>query len=96
MSDLTNNSSLPQKWCDLQRYYETRAFLLSSTANVLVCIVGTLGNVVMTVYVRTMTTSVRVYMFALSVADLITCVSGIVLSVAPVDHMVMVFLLFCW
>ena len=95
MSDLINNSSLPQKWYDLQTYYDTRTELFLSTANLQMCIVGTPGNVlVMTVYVRKMTTSVRVYMFALSVADLITCVGGIVLSVAPVDHAVMVLLFY--
>ena len=95
MSDLINNSSLPQKWYDLQAYYNIRTKLFSSTAYILMCIVGIPGNVlVMTVYVRRMTTSVRVYMFALSVADLITCVGGIVLSVAPVDHAVMVLLFY--
>ena len=95
MSEMTTNSSLPHKWYDLQAYYDTRALLFSSTVNLLMCVVGTPGNVVvMTVYVRKMTSSVRVYMFALSVADLITCVSGIVLSVAPVDHMVMVLLFY--
>ena len=95
MSDLTNSSSLPHKWYDLQVHYDTRAVVFSSTINLLMCIVGTPGNVlVMTVYIRKMTSSVRVYMFALSVADLITCVGGIVLSVAPVDHVVMVLLFF--
>ena len=91
MSDLTNSSSLPQKWYDLQTYYDTRTMLFSSTMNLLLCVLGTPGNVlVMTVYVRQMTSSVRVYMFALSVVDLITCINGIVLSIAPVDHMAMV------
>ena len=95
MSEVTNSSSLPHKWYDLQTYYYNRTVLFSSTVNLLMCVVGTPGNVlVMTVYVRKMTSSVRVYMFALSVADLITYVSGIVLSVAPVDHTVMVLFFF--
>ena len=50
---------------------------------VLLCLLGLPGNVlVMTVYVRKMTTSTRVYMFALAVADSAICVCGIVLSTA--------------
>ena len=95
MSEMTNNSSLPQKWYDLQIYYDIRTILFSSTVNLLMCVVGTPGNfLVMTVYARKMTSSVRVYMFALSVADLITCVSVIVLSVAPIDHTVIVLLFY--
>ena len=48
----------------------------------LLCVLGLPGNVlVMTVYVRKMTTSTRVYMFALAVADSTICV-GIVLGAA--------------
>ena len=95
MYALTNSSSLPHKWYDLQTYYDTRTMLFSSTVNLLMCILGTPGNVlVMTVYVQKMTSSVRTYMFALAVADLTTCISGIVLSVAPVDHTAMVLIFF--
>ena len=95
MSEMTNSSSLPHNWYDLQPYYDIRTRLFSRTANLLMCIVGIPGNfLVMTVYVRNMTSSVRVYMFALSVADLNTCVNGIVLSVAPIDHTVMVLLFY--
>ena len=99
ISTLNNSSSLLQKEVNiglhLQTYYDTRTMLFSSTVNLLMCILGTPGNVlVMTVYVRKMTSSVRVYMFALSVVDLTTCISGIVLSVAPVDNMAMVFVFF--
>ena len=94
-SESSNSSSLPHKWYDLQTYYDTRTMLFSSTANLLMCILGAPGNIlVMTVYARKMTTSVRVYMFALAVADLTTCVGGIVLSVASVDHTVMVLVFF--
>ena len=94
-SELSNSSSLQHKWYDMQTYYDTRTMLFSSTANLLMCVVGTPGNVlVMTVYVQKMTSSVRAYMFALAVADLTTCVGGIVLSVAPVDHTAMVLVFF--
>ena len=47
----------------------------------LLCVLGLPGNLlVITVYVRKMTTSTRVYMFALAVADSSVCVCGIVLS----------------
>ena len=50
---------------------------------VLLCLLGLPGNVlVMTVYVRKMTTSTRLYMFALAVADSAVCVGGIVLGTA--------------
>ena len=49
----------------------------------LLCVLGLPGNVlVMTVYVRKMTTSTRVYMFALAVADSAVCVCGIFFSTA--------------
>ncbi|KAI0236735.1 hypothetical protein LSAT2_012720 [Lamellibrachia satsuma] len=47
----------------------------------LLCLLGLPGNLlVIAVYVRKMTTSTRVYMFALAVADSAVCVCGIVLS----------------
>ena len=46
-----------------------------------VCVLGIPGNVlVIAVYIRKMTTSIRVYMFALAVADLVVCIYGIVTS----------------
>ena len=53
------------------------------TAALLMCVLGLPGNLlVIAVYVAAMTTSTRVYMFALAVADSAICVCGIVLSVA--------------
>ena len=47
----------------------------SNIATILLCSLGLPGNVfVFAVYVRKMTTSTRVYMFALAVADLVVCV----------------------
>ena len=44
------------------------------------------GNMfVIAVYIRNMTTSTRVYMFALGVADLTTCVGGLALQIYPFD-----------
>ena len=47
----------------------------------LLCVLGLPGNLlIIAVYVRKMTTSTRVYMFALAVADSAVCVCGIVLT----------------
>ena len=47
----------------------------SKVATIIICALGLPGNVlVFAVYVRNMTTSMRVYMFALAVADLVVCV----------------------
>ena len=47
----------------------------------LMCVLGIPGNVlVIAVYVCKMTSSVRVYMLALAVADLMVCISGIALA----------------
>ena len=47
----------------------------SKVATIIICALGLPGNVlVFAVYVRKMTTSMRVYMFALAVADLVVCV----------------------
>ena len=46
-----------------------------------VCVLGLPGNLlVIAVYLRLQTTSTRVYMFTLAVADLASCVSGVVMS----------------
>ena len=47
----------------------------SNITTILLCVLGMPGNVlVFAVYVRKMTTSTRVYMFALAVADLVVCI----------------------
>jgi len=52
-----------------------------STAGFLMCLLGIPGNMlVMAVYIQNMTTSTRVYLFALAVADSIACFAGIVLT----------------
>ena len=60
------------------------------TAALLMCVVGLPGNLlVIAVYVAAMTTSTRVYMFALAVADSAICVCGIVLSVAATNIVIL-------
>ena len=52
----------------------------------LMCLLGMPGNVlVIAVYVCKMTTSTRVYMLALAVADLMVCVCGIVFTARKLD-----------
>jgi len=55
----------------------TKVYLPSLTLFIL-CLLGIPGNVlVIVMYVRLMTTSTRVYMFALAVVDLFVCVCGV-------------------
>ena len=52
----------------------------------LMCMLGIPGNVlVIAVYVCKMTSSVRVYMFALAVADLMVCISGVAVTALTLD-----------
>ena len=56
-----------------------------SVALLTACVLGLPGNVlVLAVYVRAMTTSTRLYMFALALADSAVCVCGIVLRIGVV------------
>ena len=52
----------------------------------LMCVLGIPGNVLVTaVYVCKMTSSVRVYMLALAVADLMVCISGVAMTAITLD-----------
>ena len=80
----TNGSRVVQN--NLNETFDSRTNQPKPTEDVLIVVVflgvlGLPGNVlVMTVYVRKMTTSTRLYMFALAVADSAVCVGGIVLG----------------
>ena len=55
--------------------------------NFLMCVLGLPGNLlVITVYAWKMTTSTRVYMFALAVDDLTVCICGIVLTTVKLEY----------
>ena len=59
-------------------------------------VLGVPGNVlVIAVYIMKMTSSTRVYMFALAVADLAVCFCGIGLATLSYDHVTLEVLLFC-
>ena len=54
------------------------------------------GNMfVIAVYIRNMTTSTKVYLFALAVADLTTCIGGLALQIYPFDSAPKMFVFFC-
>ena len=60
--------------------------VVPSVAICMVCLLGLPGNFfVLTVYLRTMTSSTRVYMFALAVDGSAVCVCGIVLTRVLID-----------
>ena len=99
MSRWTNISSLLLKGVSsglqLQTYYDTKAMFFSSIVNLLICMLGTPGNIlVMTMYVQKITTCISVYVFALVVVGLTTCVSGIILTVASIDNKALVLVFF--
>ena len=59
----------------------TTVIAIKSFTSFLMCVFGIPGNlVVLAAYAFKMTTSTKVYMFALAVADLDICVTGIMLT----------------
>ena len=81
MSQLGLNNSV-----QLMKTHPTRMVVIPSVAIFLVCLLGLPGNLfVLAVYIRKMTSSTRVYLFALAVADSAVCVCGIVLTRVFID-----------
>ena len=67
----------------------TREYILNVVLFVS-CLIGLPGNVlVIAVYVDNMTTSTRVYMFALAIVDLVVCVCGIILTGVKIGQVLM-------
>ena len=65
---------------------DTQRFGIPQLSSLIMCTLGLPGNLfVFAVYVVKMTSSTRVYMFALAIADSAVCVSGIVLSMGYTD-----------
>ncbi|KAI0225125.1 hypothetical protein LSAT2_023950 [Lamellibrachia satsuma] len=98
VSDWSNDSSVYQPnvttSAELREGHSSKYVYSPSTVVVLICMLGTPGNVfVIAVYVRNMTTSTRVYLFALAVVDSVTCVSGIILTGVPVSQLMVTLLL---
>jgi len=64
----------------------TTAITVKSFASFLMCVFEIAGNLlVLAVYAFKLTTSTKVYMFALAVADLDICVTGIILTRVALD-----------
>ncbi|KAI0213093.1 hypothetical protein LSAT2_001914 [Lamellibrachia satsuma] len=86
----TNDSTISQPGLNnsvqLMKTHPTRMVVIPSVAIFIVCLLGLPGNLfVLTVYLRKMTSSTRVYLFALAVADSAVCVCGIVLTRVFID-----------
>ena len=72
-----------------------RDVFLPSLPTFLISVMGLPGNLlVIVVYVDNMTTSTRVYMFALAVADFVSCCSGIILTRAPINFILVQIVIF--
>ena len=68
---------------------------ISNIAALVVCVPGIpVTCLVIAVYVRKMTTSIRMYMFALAIVDLIVCIYGIVLATDTFDYVLFSFATF--
>ena len=82
--DISNNSTMQQDVLNASDEVNNVAKIglsVSNFATFLTCVTGMPGNVfVIGAYACNMTTSTRVYIFALAVADLVVCICGIVLT----------------
>ena len=89
---LNTSTGLQHQFHDISDVGTNNASQLSDLATVatpILCGVGLPGNLlVILIYVTKMTSSTRVYLFALAVADTAICVCGIVLTVAPITFMI--------
>ena len=82
LAQLTNDSA-----AQLTKHITRKMVFIPSLPIFLVVVLGLPGNLfVMAVYIRRMTTSTKVYMFSLAVADSAVCICGIVLTSAKIDH----------
>ena len=79
--DVLNNSTAQDS--------STRVYNLNFAVFIM-CLLGLPGNLlVIAVYLLNMTTSTRVYMFALAVVDLVVCVCGIILTGVKIGQVLM-------
>ena len=97
LNDATNRStSLQRVLNSSDEVNATNYVSITHFASFLMCVLGIPGNLlVIAVYIRKMTTSTRVYMFALAVSDLTVCISGIVLTTVKFDNISQVITLYC-
>ena len=72
-----------------------RDVFLRSLPTFVISVMGLPANLlVIVVYVHNMTTSTRVYMFALAVADFVSCSCGIILTRAPINFILVQMVIF--
>ncbi|KAI0223953.1 hypothetical protein LSAT2_024967 [Lamellibrachia satsuma] len=97
LNDATNRSTSLQRVLNSSDEVNAANYVpIRRFASFLMCVLGIPGNLlVIAIYVRKMTTSTRVYMFALAVSDLAVCVSGIVLTTVKFDNISQVITLYC-
>ncbi|KAI0223960.1 hypothetical protein LSAT2_024974, partial [Lamellibrachia satsuma] len=97
LNDATNTSTSLQRVLNINDTVKATHYVsITHFASFLMCVLGIPGNLlVIAVYVRKMTTSTRVYMFALAVSDLSVCIFGIVLTTVKFDNISQVITLYC-
>ena len=87
-AEFQNDSSQPKQNVNPENVFTPEYIIVVLAA------LGLPGNLfVIAVYVRNMTSSTKVYMFALAVADTIACVAGILVHSAPYANTTTFFLL---
>ena len=88
LSYLSNGSTMQQHELNSsEEENTTNNVSIEYVGNFLMCVLGLPGNLlVITVYAWKMTTSTRVYVFALAVDDLIVCICGIVLTTVKLEY----------
>ncbi|KAI0220211.1 hypothetical protein LSAT2_028253 [Lamellibrachia satsuma] len=99
MSSWNNNSGLLQDLLNdsarLTTKVDIKILFIPSVPLFLVTVLGLPGNLfVIVVYIRNMTTSTKVYMFGLAIADTAVCICGTVLTSARIDHTMLVVVLY--
>ncbi|KAI0216151.1 hypothetical protein LSAT2_031804, partial [Lamellibrachia satsuma] len=99
LTNISNNSALHQdilNASDDANNFTTIVEPVPSLATFLICLTGMPGNLlVIAVYARKMTTSIRVYIFTLAVADLLACICGIVLTTVTFDYITLEVTTYC-
>ena len=99
MSTWNNDSGLLQDLLNdsarLTTNVDTKILFIPSLSIFLVTVLGLPGNLfVIAVYIRNMTTSTKVYMFGLAIADTAVCICGTVLTSARIDHTMLLVVLY--
>ena len=96
LNDATNRSTSLQRVLNSSDKVNATNYVSITHFASQMCVLGIPGNLlVIAVYVWKMTTSTRVYMFALAVSDLTVCIFGIVLTTVKFDNISQVITLYC-